>query len=455
MIIAVLAASVKQPARKPGPYTAQRVEALVEEYRGVLLSQCVSKRYVRKTVERTRRVIREAGGDISKAGIEKALLSLSAGRKAITLDAYRASILAFFNWYSRPEVPVLPHTVTADHLERGLACLGDKAGANWSPGTLNAAVNALKTFGRWASDPVRGYLDRDPAQHLRWFDRSKDVRRRRSVFPPAALRRLVQMAESSDRVIHGVAGAERAALYLTVASTGLLPVDLQSLTANRFDLDRAEVRVGDDLVIPINPPDAADRLRSHIEALSPNQIAFPARPQSQLIAMLRADLSGAGIEYSRPIPEGEAAEGREVRDYVALRLTFCERGARIGVPLPVMQGWMRHSAATTTRDLYRRWLPPDEVDALRTVPPNWRWEGRANVATQLPPKPKRKPIKGAGGAARARDEAERLDYLQRYDRASTAPGFNFDRFLEDEGVDPPTHHKRMNWRTTREKRSGS
>ena len=169
-----------------------------------------------------------------------------------------------------------------------------------------------------------GRTDRNPVEHLQGGNVRLDRRRDRRAIAYDEMAALVAATQDGP-IRHGVAGPDRAVLYLVAYYTGLRASELASLAPRGFDLDAdpptVTVRAGyskrrREDVLPL-PKDLAERLRPWIAEKS--RVSGPTGPlwpgtwakNRRGAAMVRGDLAVAGVPF-------ETDEGRAVVSSVPL-----------------------------------------------------------------------------------------------------------------------------------------
>ncbi len=218
-------------------------------------------------------------------------------------------------------------------------------------------LGAAKAFTRWLAVTERY----EPVDHLSALTRTNDesgIIHVRRVLSASELEALF-VATRKGGNSRGLTGPERAALYVTAASTGLRASELASLTVTSFDLDAepptvdveaayAKNRRKDELYIP-------DSLLGELRAFLKGRkgVVWPDRSETKqgqwwntAAKMLRGDLAAAGIPY--------ADDRGRVFDFHALRSQFITDLDRAGVSLGRAQKLARHSTPLLTSKFYTR-----------------------------------------------------------------------------------------------------
>ena len=270
--------------------------------------------------------------------------------------------------------------ISADGVNRYAGKLRDDGR---SSRTIQAHLTAIKGFTKWLSENHK--LPRDPLASVKKPNPKADRRRERRMLLPDEWQR-VKDATKSGPERFGVPGGERALLYETAIQTGLRSNELRTLTRGRLYFDAippyvtakaGNTKNGKDARQFIQPELAAD-LRAHIATKAPKAPVFSLPHETNMAAMLRADLAEARKqwlkeaiddpqEYARR--EGsdfltdENHEG-ELIDFHALRHTCGAWFAMTGAHPKVVQQVMRHSTITLTMDTYGHLFPGQEADAV-------------------------------------------------------------------------------------------
>lgn len=241
---------------------------------------------------------------------------------------------------------------------------------DWSPYTRNHHLQAIRAFVRWMVEADKAPPLRGRGLGLLKAARTTVGRRRvRRALTPDEVRRLLKVAPEPRRTI-----------YRLVLSTGLRAGEVEQLTPEQFvldDLSRARLRLKADVtknrtdaLVPV-PEEAAHAVARLIREQHGSGRLFPDFTVDQAAAMLRADLTAAGIPY-------QDARGRYA-DFHALRKTFVTRLALSGVPVPVAQKLARHSTPVLTLNAYTDVGLDDAASAVAGV--DFFGEGRTGGRT--------------------------------------------------------------------------
>ena len=196
-----------------------------------------------------------------------------------------------------------------------------------------------------------------------------------AICPRLSSQRLIETAEKSQDVIRGLAGKDRAMLYLVAVGTGLRASEIASLTTGSLSLttDPPAITVNaayskrrrrDEQPLPSwlverLKPWLADR--STPLAISPApQLLWPGSWNRHAAKMLRKDLQTAEIEFSD-------ANGR-VFDFHALRHQYISSLADAGVHPRTAQELARHSSIELTMKRYTHLAMRNVIGAVDSIP---------------------------------------------------------------------------------------
>jgi len=232
--------------------------------------------------------------------------------------------------------------------------------------SANYYLASMKQFCRWCVQD--GRAPDSPLVHLTGDNARTDRRHDRRALEADELRRLLESARTGPTRF-GMTGDARAMLYQLAAESGLRARELRSLVWDSFDLNAdpptVTVRAGyskhrREDTVPLKPSTAQTLARWRDER-DPADRELPvfAMPE-KTAAMIRADLSDAGIEY-------RDADGR-VCDFHALRHSFVSALARGGVHPKVAQQLARHSTITLTMDRYSHTVVGELAAGLQALP---------------------------------------------------------------------------------------
>jgi integrase len=216
--------------------------------------------------------------------------------------------------------------------------------------TSNGYLTAIKGFSKWLLEKER--TDRDRLVSLSRLNANTDKRHERRALDEPELGRLLASAWESAATFEGLAGKDRAMLYMLAMTTGLRASELSSVTPSAFTLatDRPTVTVRaaytknrQEAEQPL-PADVAEAFRDYLRGRPPMAALWPGKWNDRAAEMLRVDLAGAGIDY-------RDAEGG-VADFHALRHSYISLLGRAGVSPKVTQTLARHSDIRLTMNVY-------------------------------------------------------------------------------------------------------
>ena len=176
------------------------------------------------------------------------------------------------------------------------------------------------------------------------------ARRVRQALTPEEATRLFEASERGPTV-GGMTGPDRARLYALALGTGFRASELATLTPERFDLTSspptatvpgAYTKNRKEAVQPL-PPTLAARLAPWLATLPLGKPVFN-MPQRR-VAMIRFDLTAAGIEYETP---------SGVADFHSLRGAYVSNLVASGASVKVCQTLARHSSPSLTIGVYAK-----------------------------------------------------------------------------------------------------
>ena len=213
--------------------------------------------------------------------------------------------------------------------------LRDEAARGRSGKTLQNKSSSLQAFCRWCMQ--RGYLDKDPLQHLGKFNTSPRTKRR--ALTRDEVRRLIEVAPEPRRLLYKVALATGLrANELRSLKVADLKYDFKSLTLHaewtknrRPGLQPLPDSLFDELVERSKDKDLADELLTV--------------SKHHLTENLYRDLKSADIP--RWTPEGHV-------DFHALRNTCATVLIEMGADIKTVQTIMRHHSIDLTLNVYGR-----------------------------------------------------------------------------------------------------
>lgn len=219
------------------------------------------------------------------------------------------------------------------------------------------------------------------------MNEATDLRRIRRPLLAEELARLIGAAEAGPTV-EGIAGADRAILYLLATWTGYRRGELASLERDSFDLDGdpptltvqatySKRRRADTL--PIHPG-LVERLRAWLAAKPKGEALLPVATR-KTAKMVRRDLERAreawigeaGDDAERVSREGSdfllyVDQAGRVADFHAARHTFISKLSKAGVSPKMAQDLARHSDIRLTMGVYTHLELADLRAGLEALP---------------------------------------------------------------------------------------
>jgi integrase len=247
----------------------------------------------------------------------------------------------------------------------------------WSQRTYNHRVTKLKAFGNWLVK--RKHAKFNPFVGLETANAEADRKHVRRALEHVELLRLIAATRASVKVLNGMTGDDRAALYLTAAYTGFRARGLASLSLRSieyrdgipaaFNLTARASKNGKPHTVPLHP-DVGRELARWLASRTPREKLWPGDGWSKHGAkMLRSDLSEARAAYLAEAKDDAAELARrqasdvllyrdaagEVFDFHSLRVQFISGLARSGVPLMAAAKLADHSDPRLTAGTYAKW----------------------------------------------------------------------------------------------------
>jgi integrase len=274
--------------------------------------------------------------------------------------------------------------ITADNVNTFASDLGQRRSAR----TVQAHLTAIKSFTWWLA--ANGKLPADPLASVRKPNPKTDRRRERRMLLPEEWHWLRSVTLTDGVRHHNMAAAERVLLYATAIQTGLRSGELRSLTRGRLYLDAlppyivckaGSTKNQQDAQQYIQPELAAE-LRQHVGRKAPAAPVFAMPHETDVAAMLRADLVAARRAWLRATkhdPEERARREQsdflcavnhegESLDFHSLRHTCGAWLAMSGAHPKAVQAVMRHSTITLTMDTYGHLFPGQEAESVARLP---------------------------------------------------------------------------------------
>ena len=256
--------------------------------------------------------------------------------------------------------------ITAEGVDRSLAKFR-RAGMSLS--TSNGYFRAMRTFCLWLVRTRR--VGENPIAGLSCIRVTEaDRKRRRRNLSDVEVQALLDATRYSKKTFMGLAGPDRAMLYIIAINTGLRASELASLTPESFELDGEHTIVrchggytknGAEAVLPLRR-DIAEMLKEWLVDKSEGNSVWPGKWASHRhgAEMIRNDLKAAGVDY-------EDAHGR-FADFHALRHTFISNLSRAGVHPRNAQALARHSTIELTMNVYTHVNMKDLADDIENLP---------------------------------------------------------------------------------------
>ena len=252
------------------------------------------------------------------------------------------------------------------------SCLAELRRGGLSVSSSNHYLRAMRNFCKWLVSDRR--VEQNPVAGLKALKVTEsDKKRRRRNLTDDEFAALITTTRESDTVFRGLAGKDRAILYILAASTGLRASELASLTPECFDLDSPTPTVhclagytknGAEAVLPLRS-DVAVRMRDFLSGRAAGEALWAgswARSRAGA-AMVKADLETAGVKYKD--------KSDRYADFHSLRHTFISNLARAGVHPKNAQALARHSTIDLTMNVYTHTVITDlarDVESLPAVP---------------------------------------------------------------------------------------
>ena len=244
--------------------------------------------------------------------------------------------------------------------------------ARFSARTSNFYQDAIKAFASWLV--LNDRIPKSPLNHLQRISIETDRRHDRRALSAAEFLALIRSATTGP-VVQGMAGRDRAMLYVLAAWTGFRRAELASLTLESLELDSnpplVRVRASyskrrrEDCV-PLHSEVVA-RLnewlgeRGNIESDAP---LFELRTRGgwfrNTAKMMQQDLERAGIAYRD--------ERGLYADFHANRHTFVSNLARSDVAPKTAQSLARHSDINLTMNVYAHVELEQQAQAIEGLP---------------------------------------------------------------------------------------
>jgi len=356
-------------------------------------------------------LMESTGYDISPAPVEREIAKLELPWKR---EEYRKVVKDFIGWITRRKAEALPSlTFDTVAIERGLANLKQSGKA---PGTCHLRLVAVRKFCKWASNPSRRYFPADPSGPIRATRKDCAPVMISKALPEGDFENLITATQSGAE-IGGYASVDRAAIYRTLACSGIELTEAEPLKVGEFDLigDRPLVRIGERKV-PILPKTEAANLAIYFKGKDRRSPAFPPgfrdagsddqRSNTRIGKWLRDDLKRAGI-----LPPDHVAtrRGSGLLNLESLQLLYCVRAKDTGATVDELQVWLGRKVRSTLIDKLRKVLTESEIaDMSRLIerPVKTISAVTTNTPTTLQKGNAKSAIKGTIGRPSKRHEFE-------------------------------------------------
>jgi len=271
--------------------------------------------------------------------------------------------------------------ITADGVNRFAGRLKDGGS---SARTIQSYLTAIKGFTKWLLQHHK--LHRDSLTTVKKPNPNSDRRHERRMLLPDEWKWLRAVLSNSEMRFN-MTSSERLLLYSVAIETGLRSGELRALTGKSIFADDAKPYILAKAGTTKNQKTArqyicgqlAKDLKSHIRRKAPNAAVFRLPHETEMAAMLRADLGDARLlwlhEMKKCDPgnhvqrqqtdflEAKSHDG-ELIDFHSLRHTCGAWIAKTGAHAKVVQSIMRHAAITLTMDTYGHLFPGSEADAI-------------------------------------------------------------------------------------------
>ncbi len=254
----------------------------------------------------------------------------------------------------------------AGTLERHLTKLTEKGR---SSRTRNASLKGLRAMVAWMLAAEK--LERDPFRTIGVLNEEADAGRRiRRALSSDEFETLLNTAEASEETIEGIAGVQRAVLYLTAAWTGLRRKELGDLTLSHLSLDgdppfvhipaAATKARRDDHPIPLHRF-VAKRLSSWVKQRRQEgkstlfDLKTPSGQLRKTSKLMKLDCAAAEIPYLGDLG---------VADFHSHRLAFITHLSRTCSDFSLVSELARHRDPKLTAKIYDKVRLEDRMAAI-------------------------------------------------------------------------------------------
>jgi len=259
-------------------------------------------------------------------------------------------------------------TVQTVNIKKGRKVKESKDLGEISTKSKNYYLQAFQQFCRWMVQDHRA--SESPVEHLDRLREPETEHRRALNFEEVCS--LLEATEKAPTRF-GMAGHDRAVLYLLAVETGLRVRELQSLTISSFDFKHCTVTVQAEYcknrsrAVQLLKDNRALQLKEFFTNKTPKAKAFDMPSSYRTASMLKADLAGAKIPY-----EDEA--GRKA-DFHCLRHSLATALDQTGASLKERMAIMRHSdRGNLTLGTYSHVQVYDLKRAIENLP-DYPWPG--------------------------------------------------------------------------------
>ncbi len=309
-------------------------------------------------------------------------------------------------WYTKAELATLlgvkPSAVTPLVKRHGLSATGNGKARRYpratadallarrvsgaSVATANRHLTAVKAFFRWlvadrraAHNPLAGVKRVGNPEH--------DRRVEFATLTADEIAALIAAARTSSEVFRGLAGVDRASLYLTATYTAFRPIELARLTPADFHLagpvplvrlDGTRTKNGQTAEQPL-PVDVAAELRAYLATRPAGGPVWPGTWAEKAADLIRVDLSAAGIPATKPGTDGRV----RVVSFYSLRHSVGLLAEQGGATVREVMALMRHSDPKLTLKTYGR-LQLDHLGRTVANMPSVLPAGGESLAPGLP-----------------------------------------------------------------------
>lgn len=206
---------------------------------------------------------------------------------------------------------------------------GDAKRKGLSVNRINYIVTAANAFADWMV--AKGRAHGSPLTQVQRLREDGKRRHDRRALDVDELRRLIETAQTAPER-RGVAGPDRAIVYLVGSITGLRLKEMRSLTRAAFVLDGSDPSVTIDgahaknkkhATIPL-PTSAVETLRAYLEGKMPGAAALHVAASKHAAKAMRADIEDARAAWVAEATTATERADREQSDF----LRYCDSQGR-------------------------------------------------------------------------------------------------------------------------------